>query len=72
LPLLLTRAQVAELLGLSEPTIKRMTAQGAIPGVCRPFGPRLVRYCRRTIEAWVDNGCPRLKVWPKAGLRKVE
>jgi excisionase family DNA binding protein len=59
LPLLLTREQVAALLGLSARTVKRMTAEGAIPGVRRPYG-RAVRYSRVEIEAWVARGCPRL------------
>ncbi len=57
LPLLLTREEVAELLQLSGRTVKRMTSEGRIPGVCRPYG-RTVRYCRRTIEQWVSDGCP--------------
>ena len=57
LPLLLALPEVAELLSLSKRTVKRMTAEGAIPGVCRPYG-RAVRYCRRTIEEWIGRGCP--------------
>jgi excisionase family DNA binding protein len=56
-PLLLTRRQLAALLELSERTIKRMTALGAIPGVCRVFG-RSVRYDRRSIESWIAKGTP--------------
>jgi excisionase family DNA binding protein len=52
-----TRAQLAALLQLSEQTIKRMTKLGDLPGVLR-FG-RSVRYCRKTIEKWIEDGCPR-------------
>jgi len=62
LPLLLTRAQVAKLLNVSEPTVKRATQAGTIPGVCYPFGSKLVRYSRLVIEDWIARGCPPVKV----------
>jgi excisionase family DNA binding protein len=64
--LLLTGSQLATLLGFSPRTIKRMTAEGRLPGVVRPYG-RSVRYCRRTIEDWIARGCPTVK--PARGKR---
>lgn len=55
--LLVTREELARMLGLSARTIKRMTSANSMPGIVRPFG-RTVRYCRQTIEQWVRDGCP--------------
>lgn len=55
-PLALTMHDLAVLLQLSRRTIKRMTAEGMIPGVCRLN--RCVRFDRRAIEKWVADGCP--------------
>jgi excisionase family DNA binding protein len=60
LPLLLALPEVAGLLRLSERTVKRMTAEGMIPGVCRPYG-RSVRYSRKAVEEWIARGCPPVR-----------
>jgi predicted DNA-binding transcriptional regulator AlpA len=53
--------QLVDLLGFSLRTIKRMTALGQLPGVCRPFGGRAVRYDRKAVQDWISRGCPALR-----------
>jgi excisionase family DNA binding protein len=57
-PWLFKCEDIATRLQVSVRTVKRMAAEGAIPGVCRPYG-RVLRFCRRTVEQWVRDGCPR-------------
>src|SRR5262249_28562433 len=68
LPLLLSLAQAASPLGLSERTLKRAAAHGALPkgAVCRPFGRRRL-FSRLVLEEWCSQGCPRIV--PRSGRR---
>jgi excisionase family DNA binding protein len=59
LSLLLAADQVAELLGLSVRSIKRLSSEGTLPGVVR-IG-RSVRFSRAALEEWVGRGCPPAK-----------
>jgi excisionase family DNA binding protein len=67
-PLLLTLEQAAALLALSVRTLKRMVRDGAVPGICRPFG-RAVRLHRPTLERWLEEGCPRVYARGRGGRR---
>jgi len=54
-PLLLTEAQAADLLSLSQRKVWELAACGAIKSV--KIGS-LKRYRRTDLEEWVANGCP--------------
>jgi excisionase family DNA binding protein len=49
-----TRLEVAELLGISERHLDRMTAENRILGVLR-IG-RVVRFSRRVVVRWLNGG----------------
>jgi predicted DNA-binding transcriptional regulator AlpA len=49
---ILTEAQVAEWLGLSEPTIYRLRRDGSGPTFIR-LSPRRIAYRRSAVEAWL-------------------
>jgi predicted DNA-binding transcriptional regulator AlpA len=51
------RKGLAQMLRVSESTIKRLDSSDDIPGRCQILGS--VRYYRREIERWVAEGCPR-------------
>lgn len=52
--------EVCAYLSLGPPTVRRMVAKGQLP---KPevFGPRLVRWDRRKIDAQLDGEQPRPK-----------
>ena len=52
-PATYTRRDLADLLGVSERHVDRMTAAGEIPGVFR--SGRLVRFRRAVIDRWLDG-----------------
>jgi excisionase family DNA binding protein len=56
-PVLVTVKEVAELLGVSDRHVRRLTDSGAMPPPLR-LGT-LVRWRRTDIEAWIAAGCPR-------------
>jgi excisionase family DNA binding protein len=60
-PLLLTSAQLASLLSVSLRTVKRLTAEQAIPGAVRLS--RCLRFDRREIEKWISKGCQTPRIW---------
>jgi excisionase family DNA binding protein len=62
IPLLLSLDQAAILMGVSDRTLKRMAASGALPqgAVCRPFG-RARLFNRPILERWVAEGCPPMR-----------
>jgi excisionase family DNA binding protein len=55
-PLLMTPAELAELLNISPRKIRAMKATGALPVTVR-IG-RLTRFRRADVLAWVTAGCP--------------
>jgi excisionase family DNA binding protein len=57
-PLLLTVAQVAELIQCSIPHVYRMEKRGELPPAVR-LGAS-VRWPRQTIEEWILAGCPKM------------
>jgi excisionase family DNA binding protein len=65
---LLTISQAAALLAISARTLKRAVADGAVPGVVRPYG-RAVRLHRPTLERWVAEGCPPVYQRGRGGRR---
>jgi excisionase family DNA binding protein len=56
-PLQLTIEQTAILTSYSVRTLKRLVADGAIPGVTRVG--RCLRFNCRAVERWLEDGCPR-------------
>jgi excisionase family DNA binding protein len=59
LPLLLTKAELADLLRCSGRTLYRQLQAGELPPPVR-IG-RLLRWRRPDIEQWIDAGCPAVK-----------
>jgi excisionase family DNA binding protein len=55
-PLLVDLAEAARLLGLSTRTLRRMSAEGTLPGAVH-IGRRLL-FRRVDLAAWVARGCP--------------
>jgi len=55
-PVLLTVKEVAEMLGLSERTVYRLTDMGKMP---RPVKiGAAVRWRRSELDTWIEDGCP--------------
>ena len=54
--LLLTAEQVGQLLGCSWRTVYRLRDAGRIPPPVKLNG--MVRWSRKEVEAWIDEGCP--------------
>ena len=57
LPAMLTVDQVAQALGCSPRTVRRLTDTGRMPPPVR-LGA-LVRWPRGIVETWISLGCPR-------------
>lgn len=57
---LLTVPQVAELLQTKSATVYGWVTSGLIPGVVRIGSGRSVRIQAKTIQDWIDKGCPAL------------
>lgn len=55
-PLLLTRAEAAQLLSMSVDTFDRLVIRGLFTRL-NPAGGRSVRFERRELELWVERGC---------------
>ncbi len=53
---LLDMARVAALLGTSKRTVIRYRDTGVLPPAVK-VGPRLVRWRRDDLEAWISGGC---------------
>ena len=58
-PALLTKVQVAELLGCSSAHVERLRADGKMPLPVRVG--TLLRWRAAELEKWVASGCPLLK-----------
>ena len=56
---LLNVKEVAEMLGLSERTIYRLSDAGSMPTPVK-LGSS-VRWRRSELETWIENGCPKGK-----------
>ncbi len=65
---LLDMVEVAALLGTSKRTVIRYRDSGVLPPAVR-VGPRLVRWRRGDLEAWIHGGCvpARLTQAPRGG-----
>jgi hypothetical protein len=60
-PLLLDLTEAAAALRLSERSLKRLDAEGALPrGVVVRIGRRRL-FARRALEQWVADGCPPVR-----------
>ena len=55
-PLLLTAAQVADLLGVSTRTLWRLRSAGSVPAPVKLGGS--VRWRGSELHQWIDAGCP--------------
>jgi predicted DNA-binding transcriptional regulator AlpA len=62
-PLLLSAADLAELLSVSVATVWRLRAAGKLPRPSTALGKQLVRWDAAEIRRWVSSGCPALKEW---------
>lgn len=68
-PLLLTKAEVAELLGVCERSVKRLLQRGVLTRL--PVGlDRCTRIERAEVERWVREGCPSRPGWQGGGKRR--
>jgi predicted DNA-binding transcriptional regulator AlpA len=62
-PLLLSAADLAELLRVSTATIWRLRAASKLPRPLDALGRQLVRWNADEIGRWVKAGMPDLKTW---------
>ena len=65
---LITVKEVAEMLGLSERTIYRLSDAGDMPNPVK-LGAA-VRWRKQELETWIDNGCPTNQNGKKPKKRK--
>jgi excisionase family DNA binding protein len=56
--LLLTAAEVAQLLGLDPETVRRWASAGQMPAPAMRR-PSCVRWSRAQVEEWIAAGCPK-------------
>lgn len=66
-PLLLSAADLAELLRVSTATIWRLRAAGKLPRPSAALGRQLVRWDYAEVVAWQRAGMPELKAWEAMG-----
>jgi len=64
-PLLLTCEQAAAVLGVSRATFWTLHSCGRVPMPIR-LSPRVVRWARGELEAWIAADCPNRADWEKA------
>ena len=57
---LVDSAELAALMGVATSTVKRWSRNGDMPQG-RRVGPRLLKWSRKEIEAWMKEGCPKVK-----------
>lgn len=62
-PELLKAAEVAQLLSFGERTIFRMSDAGKMPPPLKIGGS--VRWSRRALRTWIDDGCPPVRSLPR-------
>ena len=58
-PVLITKGQAAELVGISTRTLDRLVATGRFPPPIRLGGSR--RWNRRALVRWIDAGCKAVR-----------
>ena len=68
-PALMTSAELATELQISERTIRRLEITGKIGPRPMNIG-RAVRYRRDEVEKWIEAGCPARDRWGGRRLRK--
>ena len=56
---LIDSAELAALMGVATSTVKRWSRNGDMPQG-RRVGPRLLKWNRKEIEAWIKEGCPKV------------
>ena len=56
---LVDSAELAALMGVATSTVKRWSRNGDMPQG-RRVGPRLLKWNRKEIEAWIKEGCPKV------------
>jgi predicted DNA-binding transcriptional regulator AlpA len=60
--MLIDARRLAELLGVSKPTIDRMKAAGKLPKHIE-LSPGCHRWRAAEVREWVEAGCPPIKEW---------
>jgi len=60
--ILLDATQASKLLGVSRATFWTYHSAGKVPLPIR-LSPRVVKWRRAELEAWVQAGCPRRAMW---------
>lgn len=63
-PELLKVGDVAQMLSLGERTILRMSDAGKMPPPVKIGGS--VRWSRRALRTWIDDGCPAVRALPRS------
>ena len=56
---LVDSADLAALMGVATSTVMRWSRNGDMPQG-RRVGPRLLKWNRKEIEAWIKEGCPKV------------
>ena len=56
---LIDSVELAALMGVATSTVKRWSRNGDMPQG-RRGGPRLLKWNRKEIEAWIKEGCPKV------------
>ena len=56
---LIDSVELAALMGVATSTVKRWSRNGDMPQG-RRVGPRLLKWNRKEIEAWIKEGCPKV------------
>ncbi len=61
-PLLLTARDLARMIKISEREVWRMRDCGKLPAPIE-FGPKMIRWSKEEINAWIEAGCPKRQSW---------
>jgi predicted DNA-binding transcriptional regulator AlpA len=67
-PILLDVIQAAEMLNISRSTFWTLHDSGRVPRPLR-LSPRVIRWRREELAAWVAAGCPNREAWEKENRR---
>lgn len=63
--ILIDAAAIGALMGISGRSVRRLNDAGRLPRSI-PVGPRMLRWRRAEILAWIDADCPNRKTWDAA------